>query len=118
MARHAPVLVWIRLVGDRRDLAAPGEVARWGDVVASVVNLRYAGGAIGNVESYAQAVYGYDVRTEIVGSKGSIFVGSLEQTPAVVLTSAGGMRQLADHFLARFADAYVAEVRDFVHNID
>lgn len=93
------------------------EVARWGDVVASVVNLRYAGGAIGNVESYAQAVYGYDVRTEIVGSKGSIFVGSLEQTPAVVLTSAGGMRQLADHFLARFADAYVAEVRDFVHNI-
>jgi inositol 2-dehydrogenase len=93
------------------------EVAKYGDVVASVVNLRYGQGAIGNVESYAQAVYGYDVRTEIVGSKGSILVGSLQQTPAVFLTARGGEQSLADHFLTRFADAYLAEVRDFVHNI-
>jgi predicted dehydrogenase len=86
-------------------------------VVASVVNLKYRQGAIGNIESYAQAVYGYDVRTEIVGSKGSILVGSLQQTPAVFLTSRGGERALADHFLTRFADAYLAEVRDFVHSI-
>src|SRR5262249_7299503 len=52
------------------------EVAKYGDVVASVVNLKYQRGAIGNVESFVQAVYGYDVRTEIVGSKGSILVGS------------------------------------------
>ena len=44
------------------------EVAQYGDVVASVVNLQYQQGAIGNVESYVQAVYGYDVRTEVVGS--------------------------------------------------
>jgi inositol 2-dehydrogenase len=93
------------------------EVAKYGDVVASVVNLKYRQGAIGNIESYAQAVYGYDVRTEIVGSKGSILVGSLQQTPAVFLTSRGGERALADHFLTRFADAYLAEVRDFVHSI-
>src|SRR5438128_968449 len=48
------------------------EVAEFNDVVASVVNLKFEHGAIGNIESYAQAVYGYDVRTEIVGSKGSI----------------------------------------------
>src|SRR5207245_3378255 len=54
------------------------EVAQFGDVVASVVNLKYERGAIGNVESYVQAIYAYDVRTEIVGSKSSIFVGSLE----------------------------------------
>src|SRR5580693_9312235 len=59
------------------------ELATHGDLVASVVNLSYRRGAIGNVESYAQAVYGYDVRTEIIGSKGSIFVGSLQQAPAV-----------------------------------
>jgi scyllo-inositol 2-dehydrogenase (NAD+) len=93
------------------------ELATHGDLVASVVNLSYRHGAIGNVESYAQAVYGYDVRTEIVGSKGSIFVGSLQQAPAVFLTARGGERNLADHFLARFADAYLAEVRDFVHNM-
>jgi inositol 2-dehydrogenase len=93
------------------------EVAQYGDVVASVVNLKYGQGAIGNVESYVQAVYGYDVRTEIVGSKGSILVGSLHQTPATFLTASGGTRTLADHFLTTFADAYVAEVQDFVRNI-
>jgi predicted dehydrogenase len=93
------------------------EVAKYGDVVASVVNVRYEHGAIGNIESYMQAVYGYDVRTEIVGSKGSILVGSLRQTAATFLTSGGGVQTLADHFLTRFADAYLAEVRDFVQNI-
>jgi predicted dehydrogenase len=93
------------------------EVAKYGDVVASVVNLQYRQGAIGNIESYAQAVYGYDVRTEIVGSKGSIFIGDIERMPAVFLTAHGGERALADHFLTTFADAYLAEVRDFVHNI-
>jgi len=93
------------------------EVAQYGDVVASVVNLKYARGAIGNVESYVQAIYGYDVRTEIVGSKGSIFVGSLEKTPATFFSAAGSTGILADHFLSRFADAYLFEVRDFVHNM-
>lgn len=93
------------------------EVAKYGDVVASVVNLQYAQGAIGNVESYAQAVYGYDVRTEIVGSKGSIAVGSLDRIPAVFLTAKGGEQMLADHFLSRFADAYLTEMRDFVETM-
>lgn len=91
------------------------EVAQFGDVVASVVNLKYAHGAIGNVESYVQAVYAYDVRTEVIGSKGSIFIGSLQKTPATFLTKHGSSEILADHFLTRFADAYLAEVQDFVH---
>jgi inositol 2-dehydrogenase len=93
------------------------EVAQYGDVVASVVNLKFAKGAIGNIESYVQALYGYDVRTEIVGSRGSVFVGSLDKTPAVFLSANGGATILADHFLSRFADAYLAQMKDFVHNI-
>src|SRR5438105_4852621 len=93
------------------------EVAQYGDIVASVVNLKYQHGAIGNIESFVQAVYGYDIRTEIVGSKGSILVGSLQQTPVTFLAKYGGRQLLADHFLTRFEAAYVAEVRDFVHNI-
>src|SRR6202158_2715683 len=93
------------------------EVAKYRDVVASVVNLKYARGAIGNVESYVQAKYAYDVRTEIVGSTGSIFVGSLQQMPATFLSTQGSNQILADHFLTRFSDAYVAEVRDFVRTM-
>jgi predicted dehydrogenase len=93
------------------------EVAEFGEVVASVVNLKFGQGAIGNIESYAQAVYGYDVRTEIVGSKGSILVGSLNRTPATFLTAQGSTQPVADHFLTTFSDAYLAEIRDFVESI-
>jgi inositol 2-dehydrogenase len=93
------------------------EIAQYGDVVASVVNLKYRGGAIGNIESHAQAIYAYDVRTEIVGSKGSIFLGTIEKTPAVFLTGEGGRQILADHFLSRFAHAYLTEMQDFVHRM-
>ena len=93
------------------------EVAQFGDVVASVVNLKFAHGAIGNIESGAQAAYGYDVRTEVVGSKGSILVGSLNRIPATFLSASGGTQILADHFLSTFADAYVAEMRDFVETM-
>jgi scyllo-inositol 2-dehydrogenase (NAD+) len=93
------------------------EVTQFGDVVASLVNLKFSKGAIGNIESHAQVQYGYDVRTEIVGSKGSIQVGSLHRTPATFLTTNGSITPIADYFLSTFADAYLAEVRDFVDRI-
>ena len=54
------------------------------------------------------------MRTEIVGSKGSIFVGSHVRTPATFLTVNGSAQTTADHFLTTFADAYLAEMQDFV----
>ena len=93
------------------------EVARFGDIVAGVVNLRFRSGAIGNVESYVQCQYGYDVRTEIVGSKGTLAVGHLSETAEVVLTASGRRHDLVGHSLVRFADAYVSEIRDFVQTV-
>jgi inositol 2-dehydrogenase len=93
------------------------EVSEFGDVVAATVNLRFLRGAIGNVESYVQSLYGYDVRTEIVGSKGSILIGGQRQNSATFLKPNQGSYELADHFLSRFRDAYLAEVTDFVDTI-
>jgi inositol 2-dehydrogenase len=93
------------------------EVAEFGDVVAGLVNLRFARGAIGNIESYVQCLYGYDIRTEIVGSKGSILVGGLRQNSATFFKPNDGSYELEDHFLSRFREAYVAEVIDFVDTI-
>ncbi|HYB76576.1 MAG TPA: Gfo/Idh/MocA family oxidoreductase [Candidatus Bathyarchaeia archaeon] len=107
----------VREVHSYTTVAIRPELAEYGDVVAAVVNLKYERGAIGNVESHAQATYAYDVRTEVVGSKGSILIGSMEKTPVAFLSSGSGTQVLADHFLSRFADAYLAEVRDFVHNM-
>ena len=52
--------------------------------MAGSVNLRFARGAIGNIESYVQCLYGYDIRTEVVGSKGSILIGSIRQNSATL----------------------------------
>lgn len=100
-----------------KTVAIRPELEHYEDIVAGVVNLKYKRGAIGNVESYAQCMYGYDVRTEVIGSKGSILVGTLRQAPAVFLRGDGASYDVADHFLTRFADAYLAEIRDFIDNM-
>ncbi|HLV85921.1 MAG TPA: Gfo/Idh/MocA family oxidoreductase [Candidatus Sulfotelmatobacter sp.] len=107
----------VREVQAYTTVAIRQEIEQYGDIVAGVVNLKYVRGAIGNVESYVQGLYGYDVRTEVIGSKGSVFVGSLHKTPATFLSGNGGTADLADHFLSRFADAYLAQDADFVENI-
>jgi len=100
-----------------KTVAIRPELEQYDDIVAGVVNLKYKHGAIGNIESYAQCIYGYDVRTEVIGSKGSILVGGLRQAPATFFKSNGGSYDIADHFLTRFADAYLAEIRDFVDSM-
>jgi inositol 2-dehydrogenase len=93
------------------------QLTRLGLFDSAVVNLRFARGAIGNVESFLDARYGYDVRTEIVGTQGTIRVGSSHNTPLQVLTRTGSRHDIVNHFLVRFADAYVSEMRDFVETI-
>jgi predicted dehydrogenase len=93
------------------------EAAQFNDIDTAVVNLKFSRGALGAVENYMQAVYGYDIRTEIVGSKGTIMLGYLQQTPELVLTAAGARTDVVDHFLVRFADGYLEEMRDFVRTM-
>ena len=93
------------------------EAAQFNDIDTALVNMKFSRGALGAVENYMQSGYGYDIRTEIVGSKGTIMLGYLQQTPEVILTASGARTDVVDHFLVRFADAYLAEMRDFVHTI-
>jgi len=97
-------------------LAIP-EMERIGGFDCGVVNLRFASGAVGNVESFLDARYGYDVRTEIVGTRGTIQVGSVTHTPISVLTPGGSTSDMVKHWLDRFAEAYRLEMRDFVTNV-
>jgi scyllo-inositol 2-dehydrogenase (NAD+) len=97
-------------------LGAP-ELLQFNDVAAGVVNLRFEHGAIGNVESFREAIYGYDIRTEIIGTRGTLMVGYLRQTRELVLTRNGVTHDVVDHYLVRFADAYVNEIKDFVRMI-
>jgi inositol 2-dehydrogenase len=95
-------------------VSACPELALSGDVDATTVNLRFRRGGIGNVEALRQSSYGYDIRTEVLGTKGALQVGYLQQTALLVLSEAGITHDAADHWLVRFADAYRNELDDFV----
>src|SRR6202035_2151846 len=93
------------------------EMAQFNDIDSAILNLKFSRGTLGAVENYMQSGYGYDIRTEIVGSKGTIITGYLQQTAEVVLTAAGARTDVVDHFLVRFADGYLHQMRDFVQTI-
>ena len=93
------------------------EIAQFNDIDTALVNMKFSRGTLGAAENYMQSGYGYDIRTEIVGSKGTIITGYLQQTAEVVLTSAGARTDVVDHFLIRFADGYLHQMCDFVQTI-
>jgi len=93
------------------------EAAQFNDIDTALVNLKFSRGTLGAVENYMQSGYGYDIRTEIVGSKGTIIMGYLQQTAELVLTASGARTDVVDHFLVRFSDGYLNEMRDFVQTI-
>ena len=93
------------------------EIAQFNDIDTALLNMKFSRGMLGAVENYMQSGYGYDIRTEIVGSKGTIITGYLQQTAEVVLTAAGARTDIVDHFLTRFADGYLDQMRDFVQTI-
>jgi len=85
-----------------------------GDIDNAVVNLRFASGAIGNVDVSRNAVYGYDIRTEVLGSEGGLMISKIRQTPILVMTRDGVTHDTVPYFMERFGEAYAAEIRDFV----
>jgi len=47
-------------------------IGKAGDVDTAVINLKFANGALGVIDNSRKAVYGYDQRVEIFGSKGML----------------------------------------------
>jgi myo-inositol 2-dehydrogenase/D-chiro-inositol 1-dehydrogenase len=89
-------------------------VAQLGDVDTSLTTLRFAGGALGLVDSCRRAVYGFDVRGEMHGSGGKLMIGYERRTAVTLLEPNRASHDHIDWFLERFADAYRDEVIDFV----
>lgn len=85
-----------------------------GDIDNAVINLRFANNAVGNIDLSRNAIFGYDIRTEVLGSEGSLLIGTLQQTSTLVMTRHGITHDTIPGFMERFGDAYAAEIRDFV----
>lgn len=86
----------------------------YGDVDTSIVSMKFASGALAVIENSRRSAFGYDIRTEVFGSEGALFVGNPRDSGLLHLSSAGVVSDHVYWFLERFDDAYVAEVRAFI----
>lgn len=97
-------------------LAYP-EMKAVGDIDNAIVDLVFENNTLGVVQLSRNAVFGYDIRAEIWGTKGSIQIGYHRQTPILMMTAAGITHDVVPYFMERFENAYVAQVRDFVDRV-
>jgi len=97
-------------------LAYP-EMKKIGDIDNAVISLYFQNGALGIVDLSRNAVYGYDIRAEILGTKGTLKVGYLRETPVLILTKKGVTHDVVPHFMERFGEAYLLQIQDFTNNV-
>jgi scyllo-inositol 2-dehydrogenase (NAD+) len=90
------------------------ELASVGDIDNALVNMRFKSGALGNIEASRNAFYGYDIRTEVLGSQGALLIGAHQYTPVLLLTRAGAKFEVMPYLMERFGEAYRAQLQHFV----
>ena len=89
-------------------------IGQAGDVDTAIVQLRFANGALGAIDNSRQAVYGYDQRIEVFGSKASIAAENCTATNVTVSTVEGVSSDKPLYsFMERYKAAYIAELEAF-----
>ncbi len=89
-----------------------------GDIDTAVITLTYSSGAFGVIDNSRQAVYGYDQRIEIFGSKGCVMVGNRYPYDSVVYTQEAVTGPLPLYFfLERYNESFREEMRQFILSI-
>jgi len=91
------------------------EIGKAGDIDTVVLILKFKNGAIGMIDNSRQAVYGYDQRVEVFGSKGCAIADN-EPSNTVRLYTPENIKEdnIPYFFLQRYMDSYAAELRYFI----
>jgi len=89
-----------------------------GDIDTAVITLKFANGAIGTIDNSRQAVYGYDQRVEVFGSKGSASSGNLFADAVTISSASSVQRGLPlNFFMDRYIPSYQLEVTEFIDSV-
>lgn len=86
-----------------------------GDIDTAIITLEFENGVFGTIDNSRQAVYGYDQRVEVFGSKGAI--SAENNTPhRTVFSDAQGIHQPLplNFFMDRYTQSYINEMQEFV----
>lgn len=89
-------------------------IGELGDVDTAVVTLTFENGAIGIIDNSRQAVYGYDQRLEVFGSKGMV-QNDNDYLNTVVVSGAEATTYgiLHEIMFDRYKQAFIDEMKDF-----
>jgi len=89
-----------------------------GDIDTAITTLTLENGALAVIDNSRKAVYGYDQRIELFGSKGSISAENNTATRSVMMTAKGTVSERPlDFFLERYQDSFRLEVKEFFEAI-
>ena len=89
-----------------------------GDIDTAVITLKFKNNAMGVIDNSRQAVYGYDQRVEVFGSKGCVEVQNDVPNSSKLSTSDGVISEKPLYFfLERYQISYVEELKAFVDAI-
>lgn len=102
-----------RVYAESASLVYP-ELTTVGDVDNAFINVRFQRGALGHVEVSRTAHYGYDIRATVIGSKGTLEIGYLQETAVLLLNREGVHHDVVPHFPERFGPAYTAQIAHFI----
>ncbi|NND33658.1 MAG: inositol 2-dehydrogenase [Saprospiraceae bacterium] len=90
-------------------------IGRLGDYDTAVTTLKFKKGAIVVIDDSRKAVYGYDQRIEVFGSKGMVLTQNQREHSVVTYTDSGShMIPYKDFFLERYRQSYVNEMKEFL----
>jgi len=91
------------------------EIGKAGDIDTAIITLKFANGAIGVIDNSRKAVYGYDQRVEVFGSKGQITVYNDKATNLEISTADSVSTEKPLYFfLERYNESFITEVKDFI----
>jgi myo-inositol 2-dehydrogenase/D-chiro-inositol 1-dehydrogenase len=89
-------------------------IASAGDIDATAVTIRTRRGRLAQINTIRRAVYGYDQRFEVLGSKGMLQAGNHKPTEVTLWSSGAVTADKPEHFfLERYRAAYAAEMAHF-----
>ncbi|PVD53447.1 inositol 2-dehydrogenase [Terrimonas sp.] len=91
-------------------------IKQYNDIDTAVIVLTFANGAIGVIDNSRKAVYGYDQRLEVFGSKGMAKAENNTPDNVIQFDDKGGQSALPLHFfLERYEKAYQSCIQTFVN---
>ena len=95
------------------------EIGKAGDVDTAIVTLKMENGALAVIDNSRKAVYGYDQRAEVFGSKGMVANANDSSSSAVISNENGCTSEKPlFFFLERYMAAYAKEVKCFIDAIE